>query len=75
MKTSTTYRKIQDKNGNNWYIPTNRDPNRIYFDDHTGEGFSGRVLMLPLEDGTVEHVQGPYHSNPMSLEACTGIEL
>lgn len=49
----------------------------IYIDtrDPDSQGFGGSVLKFPLDDGTVDEVKGPWHTNSVPFFDDTGINL
>jgi hypothetical protein len=65
-KTGVWYIAIQPNEGDNIYFARN---NKKYSD-----GFAGSTLDFELEDGSIDHVQGPWHSNSRSLLADTGYD-
>ena len=62
----TWYVAIQENEGDNVYV-CYTDPKL----NEDSEGFAGRYIHFPLEDGTVDEVKGPWHSNVVSLFADT----
>lgn len=77
---SKVYQKVQSTKGKNtYYVPVNGSERagNIYVDPHDpkSEGFAGRVISFPLEDGTVDEVKGPWHTNCDALFEETGLDL
>lgn len=76
-----TFKKVEtDKKI--WYIPIQEnvaDDLHVFIkgDGKFGsfEGYGGATLDFLLEDGTIDKVKGPWHSNPDSLLADTGIDV
>jgi len=72
------FKKIQGKRGV-WYVAIQDNPaDNVYFTKNDGkysEGFAGRVLPFLLEDGTIDQIQGPWHSNSDSLYEDTGYDV
>ncbi len=72
------YRKVECKRGV-WLVAI--QPNaaeNVYFHnplDTKSEGFGGRTLSFPLEDGTVYEAKGPWHGNADSLFNDTGVDV
>jgi hypothetical protein len=72
------YRKYECKRGV-WLVAV--QPNaaeNVYFHDPkdaSSQGFAGRTLSFPLEDGTVYEAKGPWHSNADRLYKDTGIDV
>ena len=65
-----------------WYIPIqdNVADDLHVFIKGTGkldyfEGYGGAIIDFLLEDGTIDKVKGPWHSNPDSLLQDTGIDV
>lgn len=53
-----------------WYVGMiENEADEIYVDpaDPKSDGFAGRTLNFELEDGTVDKVKGPWHSNSSAL--------
>jgi hypothetical protein len=72
-----TYRKVQG-NKYTWYIPlVDNAAAGIHVDRHDprSDGYGGSILEFKLEDGTVDKVKGPWHSNSDALYADTGVDL
>jgi hypothetical protein len=74
------YKKIVDDNGCVWLYPVNNDHpgDNVYFHDPKdlkSQGFAGRVICFPLEDGTFYHAKGPWHSNSQSMKNHTNIDI
>lgn len=73
---SNTYKKVEGKSGNTWYVPSDLNPNvQVDTHDPNSEGYRGRTLEFILEDGTIDKVQGPWSSNSDALFRDTGIDL
>jgi hypothetical protein len=81
---SRKYRKVTGKSGRNWYIAIDSPAENVYISPKSEEnapgykgfrGFGGRTLKFELEDGTVDHVKGPWASNTDSLFADTGVDV
>jgi hypothetical protein len=72
------YRKVECKRGV-WLVAV--QPNaaeNVYFHnprDTKSQGFGGRTLSFPLEDGTVYEAKGPWHGNADSLFNDTGVDV
>ncbi|MCE5308922.1 MAG: hypothetical protein LLG20_14885 [Acidobacteriales bacterium] len=79
MAEEQVYRKVQGKLRNTWYIPVNTETpgEGIQLDTHDprSEGYAGRTLSFRLEDGTVDQVKGPWHSNSSALFEDTGVDV
>lgn len=43
--------------------------------DPRSQGYGGQTLEFPLEDGTVDKVKGPWHTNSDALFSDTGLDL
>lgn len=78
------YRSVVGKSGIKWYVPTNESSDHpgdnVYCTqtenwDEQGTGFSGRTLPMRMEDGTVEHLKGGWHSNAEAFYQDTGEDL
>lgn len=76
-----TYKKIEGKRGI-WYVAVQENcGDNVYFaDKHPApnayfQGFGGATLTFKLEDGTEDHVKGPWHSNSGSLFEDTGYDV
>jgi hypothetical protein len=71
------YKKIVGKTGV-WYVSIQENEgDNIYYSKNNGkysDGFGGSTLSFELEDGTVDHVQGPWHSNSGGLLLDTGYD-
>ena len=64
---------IQDNPGDNVYVSA--DPSDGYLAGYRGfRGFGGATLQFKLEDGTIEELQAPWHSNADALFDDTGID-
>ena len=76
--TSRQYKKIVGKRGN-WYVAIQENAaDNVYFASRSKErsdGFGGATLSFLLEDGTIDKVQGPWHSNSDSLFEDTGYDI
>lgn len=75
--SSKVYRKVEGKR-DTWYIPLNDWPTEgIQIDTHNpkSDGYGGATLSFTLEDGTIDKVKGPWHSNSDSLFEDTGIDI
>jgi hypothetical protein len=76
-QASSKYKKIVGKNSD-WYIALGKpEGDYIYSAGRTGkysDGFGGRIMEFELEDGTIDKVQGPWHSNSDSLLFDTGYD-
>jgi len=73
------FKKIEGKKGI-WYIAKQKNPaDNIYVTsknkDGYSDGFAGATLSFELEDGTIDKVQGPWHSNSASLFNDTGYDI
>ena len=73
-----TYKKIVGKSGT-WLISIqDNEADNIYFASNSGkrsDGFGGATLEFVLENGQIEEVQGPWHSNSDSLYSDTGYDV
>lgn len=77
-----TFRKVESEKSV-WYISTNdaSPASHIYVASKDPEvnkksqGFAGRTITFNLEDGSVDKVQGPWHTNSDSLYKETGVDL
>jgi hypothetical protein len=76
-QASCKYKKIHGKSGV-WYVGIQpNEGDNIYFTKNNGkysDGFAGSVISFQLEDGSVEEVQSPWHSNSKSLLSDTGYD-
>lgn len=76
---SRTYKKVTDASGNVWLIANQEAAaENVYFHnpkDTKSDGFGGRTLSFPIDDGTVYEAKGPWHSGPDALFKSTGIDL
>ena len=74
-----TYRKIIGKSGAVWLVPTCANPAQwVHYHnpkDTRSDGYGGRTLTFSLEDGTVYHARGPWHTNADSLFKDTGLDI
>jgi hypothetical protein len=76
-QASKRYKKIEGKN-KTWYVAIQgNSADNIYVDTHDpkSEGFAGSTLEFQLEDGTIDKVKGPWHSNSESLLSDTGYDI
>lgn len=78
----TTFTVIHLEAATGFLVPTNGDPNNIWFfhpyraGDRTDfMGLAGATARFPLLDGRTFEVKGPWCSNPDSLFELTGIDL
>lgn len=72
------YRKTIGKSGAVWLVPIGPNPAEnvhVHFPGKHSDGYAGRTLSFPLEDGTTYEAQGPWHSNSDSLFDDTGIDV
>lgn len=73
------FKKYKGKSGHTWYIPANQENvgDNVYVDTHNpkSDGFGGATLPFRLEDGTVDRVKGPWHSNSEAFSYDTGINI
>lgn len=72
------FKKYQGKSGNTWYLSIQENcADNVYVDQHDpkSDGFGGAVLTFELEDGTVDKVKGPWHSNSEAFSRDTGINI
>jgi len=79
------YKKYIGKSGRVWLVSIQDNPaDNIYVSADTREnvkgyggfrGFGGATLTFELEDGTIETLQGPWHSNSDALFNDTGIDV
>jgi len=64
------YKKIEGKS-NIWYVAIQpNEGDNVYCGSRSGkhsDGFGGSTLDFELEDGTIDKVQGPWHSNSSAL--------
>lgn len=76
---SRKYRRIEGSRGCVWLVAI--QPNagdNVYFHDPKdtkSDGFAGRTLQFPLEDGTVYSAKGPWHTNCDALFKDTGVDI
>jgi len=73
------YKKYEGKDNTTWYIKID-DLNladHIYVDTHDpkSQGFGGSTLKFELEDGNIDEVKGPWHSNSKALLDRTRINI
>lgn len=79
--SDNVYKKIETKS-NVWYVSLasnagddiyvyvkNEDPDSYF------KGYGGATLMFKLEDGTIDAVKGPWHSNSGALLSDTGYDV
>jgi hypothetical protein len=77
-----TFKKVET-DAKIWYIPIQENPAddlHVFIKTENTQlggfrGYGGATLNFLLEDDTIDAVQGPWHSNPDSLLADTGIDL
>jgi 3',5'-cyclic AMP phosphodiesterase CpdA len=73
-----TYRKYECKRGV-WLAALQGAPaDNLYFHDprdKNSDGFGGRTLRFPLEDGSVYEAKGPWKGNADSMFRDTGVDL
>jgi len=71
------YKKIIGKDGHIYLYAIQDNPaDNIYVSGgKNSDGFGGRTLSFTLEDGTVEELRGPWHTNSDDLFVHTGIDL
>lgn len=71
------YKKIIGKSGRVWlYAIQDNSADNIYVSGgENSDGFGGRTLSFTLEDGTIEKLKGPWHSNSDALYGDTGVDL
>jgi hypothetical protein len=73
------YRKIEDKMGHVWLVALQEAAaENVYVHDPkatNSQGFGGATLSFTLEDGSIYHAKGPWHSNADSLFSATGIDV
>lgn len=72
-KTRTWYVAIQENEGDNIYVTPDSRENTFEYKGF--RGFGGATLSFELEDGTVDKVQGPWHSNCEALLQDTGYDV
>jgi hypothetical protein len=78
MAQAVVYWKVTGKSGNTWYIPKTSTPaTSLHVDTHNphSEGYAGSFLSFEMEDGTVDKVKGPWHSNSDALYDDTGVDV
>lgn len=71
-------RKVRYGNsGYAYYYPVDcpNPADYIYCTTSNKEGMGGATLKLTLEDGTIEDVQAPWHSNSGALYKATGVDI
>jgi len=81
---SRKYKKFQGKSGRFWYVSVQENEgDNVYVSPDVREtkpgyrgfqGFGGATIPFELEDGTVDHVRGPWHSNCEALFQDTGYD-
>lgn len=72
------FKKYQGKSGNTWYLSIQENcADNVYVDCHDprSDGFGGVTLTFELEDGTIDNVKGPWHSNSEAFRKDTGIDI
>ncbi len=75
------FKKVQGKSGKTWFIAIQKNPaDNIYVFNPNDKGkvmrgFGGRKMRFKLEDGTIEEVDAPWHSNSDALFDDTGIDV
>ena len=72
------FKKYQGKSGNTWYLSLQDNcADNVYVDQHNpkSDGFGGATLTFELEDGTIDSVKGPWHSNSKAFSKDTGIDI
>jgi len=70
-KESIWYVALQSNQADNIYVTSKSGPTKF----GSFEGFGGATLLFELEDGTVDSVKGPWHSNSGALLADTGYDI
>jgi len=70
-KESIWYISLQSNQADNIYQTSKSGPTKY----GSFEGFGGATLLFELEDGTVDSVKGPWHSNSDALLADTGYDI
>lgn len=75
-KRPQVWKKVESKVGT-WYIPIDIENkgDYVHLSNRNKNGYAGRFIDFELEDGTVDSVQGVWHSNSRSLLENTGIDL
>jgi len=71
------YHKLIGNRGEIWlYADQPNSADNIYVNGGPGsQGFGGRTMTFELVDGTTIDLQGPWHANPHSMLAATGVDL
>lgn len=71
------YRKVIGKSGRIWlYAIQGNSADNIYVSgSKNSDGFGGRTLSFTLEDGSIEELKGPWHTNSDDLYNNIGIDL
>ena len=70
------FKKVQGKE-RLWFIAIQENPaDNIYvYNPKNTSGFGGSVMEFTLEDGSIEKVEGPWHSNSDALFDDTGMDV
>lgn len=72
---SKVFRKVHGKTYT-WYVSVQENAaDNIYVVTHNKEGMGGAKLKFTMEDGSVEEVHAPWHSNADSLFDDTGEDV
>jgi len=71
------YKRVIGKLGRTWLYAIQDNPaDNIYVSgDKNSDGFGGATLSFTLEDGTIEELRGPWHTNSDDLYSNTGVDL
>jgi len=71
------YKKLTGRSGKVWLVAVQDNPaDNVYVSGGKGsQGFAGRTLEFELEDGSVERLVGPWHTNSGALFADTGYDV
>ena len=71
------YKKVVGKYGHIYLYAIQPNPaDNIYVSGGSNsDGFGGRTLSFILEDGTIEELRGPWHTNSDDLFNHTGVDL
>jgi len=71
------YKKVIGKSGRIWLYAIQDNPaDNIYVSGgKNSDGFGGRTLSFTLEDGTIEELKAPWHTNSDDLYSNTGVDL
>lgn len=73
---STVWEKVVGKNNTIWYIPQIKNVGSwIHASDNDKSGYGGSKKKFLLQDGSIDEVIGPWHSNPDALFRSTGKDL